>query len=108
MEDKIKLLGLSMMVLGGVILVSSGLIVDASSSPEPQSYLTVEVSQGNQENITVVPYSNMSDSQKQVFETQINNSSITAIPENTDNQFWIENRYVRYQNTTYTVAVAEN
>jgi len=108
MEDKFKLLGVSTMILGGVILVASGLIVGTHTRPETQSYLTVEVSQGNQENITVVPYSNMSDSQKQVFEAQINNSNITTIPENTDNQFWIENRYVRYQNTTYTVAVAEN
>ena len=108
MQSKLKLLGASMMILGGVVLVASGLIVDSPSRPEPQAYLDVEVFQGSKDNITVAPYSNMSDPQKQVFESQVNNSNITSIPENTDNQFWIENRYVRYQNTTYTVAVAEN
>ncbi len=76
--------------------------------PELESYLTVEESDVKENGTKFLRYSNMTESQKQVFTEELETDNNTLIPKDVRFQAWIENRYVKYQNNTYRVAVAEN
>lgn len=76
--------------------------------PEPESYLTVEESDVKENGTKFLRFSNMTESQKQVFTEELETDNNTLIPKDVRFQAWIENRYVKYQNNTYRVAVAEN
>jgi hypothetical protein len=85
-------------------LIDQGL----EESPEPKSYLTVEESDVKENGTKFLRFSNMTESQKQVFKEELETENNTLIPKDVRSQAWIENRYVKYQNNTYRVAVAEN
>jgi len=100
-------IGLSVVLLlvigvGGVLFYGSGLDGHTSAS-----YLDVSrVDSTISENETVA-FSNLTPSQQRVFENALKDEdNYVQIPASVDEQVWIENNHVQYQNQTYRVAVA--
>lgn len=99
-----------LITFGVIVLAAAYPVIDQAleESPEPKSYLTVEESTVNETENQFLKFSNMTESQKQVVTEELETENNTIIPKDVRSQAWIDNRYVKYQNITYRVAVAEN
>jgi hypothetical protein len=76
--------------------------------PEPGAYLTIEDYSGGENLSEFTRFSNLTDGQQNAVTEELETENRTLIPEDVRFQAFIENRYLRYQNNTYNIAVAEN
>lgn len=88
--------------VGGVLLTE--LDLDGHTTA---SYLDVSPAESDDSINQTVAFSNLSPAQQRAFKQALNDEdNYVQIPDGVDEQVWIENRAVRYQNRTYEVFVA--
>ncbi|WP_232700834.1 hypothetical protein [Halobacterium wangiae] len=88
--------------VGGVFITGFGVDGHGSASDLDVSRVNSDTP-ANQ----TIAFSTLTSDQQQVFELALaDEDGVVKIPTNVDEQVWIENEYVTYQNQTYHVAVA--
>lgn len=57
---------------------------------------------------SIIAFEELTSEQQRVFKQALeNDSGYTRIPSDVNSSVWVENRAIRYQNRTYTVAVGK-
>jgi hypothetical protein len=71
-------------------------------------YLDAAPADGNVSANDTIAYETLSPEQRRVFESAVNADSMVEIPDSVDENVFIDNRYVSYENRTYEVMVASS
>lgn len=91
------------------LLLTAGAVYAALIGQNAHSnarYLDVDPAEGTVSANETVAFEDLSPAQQEQFERARNSTEIIEIPAGLDADAFIDNRYVRYQNRTYDVAVA--
>jgi len=93
--------------LGGAAVLGATTVLDPTSGGASY-YLFVDPASPDEtpSDDEVVRYANLTPDQQRVFDRARTADGNVAIPEDVDEQVWIDSRYVRYQNRTYRATVA--
>ena len=99
--------GLTLVLLLGVSVGGVHLVGTDPGSQSSARYLSVEKVDGDESRDQTIAFSNLNSGQQRVFEAALSDETTSErIPDDVNEQVWVENRYVRYENQTYAVAVA--
>ncbi len=99
--------GVLVVALGGAAVLGATTLLDPAPGGTSY-YLFVDPASPEQtpsENETV-RYANLTPEQQRVFDRARTADGNVAVPADVNEQVWIDNRYVRYQNRTYRATVA--
>lgn len=90
-----------LVVGGGVYIALAG-----QNAHSNARYLDARPADGNVYLNETVAFEDLSPAQQKAFQRARNSTEMVEIPADLDGDVFIDNRYVRYQNRTYEVAVA--
>lgn len=97
--------GAVLVIVLGVIGVGVFTLTTFGHGPGSSEELHVSQSSDGEIDGNVLAYEDMTNEQQQIFTAAVPDGR-ESIPNDVDESVWIDNRGIRYQNETYSVAVA--